>query len=136
MALVSNTSTNNGSVVIPDETKKMFPELVKMIMNSQSMNDQERNYWLQVLPVMTEEQVAELRNILETEIKKLAEIEKKYSSGGSGGGTKKDDKPKLTDEEIKELNRKKELERQKRREAEMMEAKENNPDDILAQLGL
>lgn len=136
MAVVSNTSNSSGGVIIPDETKKRFPELVKMIMNSQSMNDQERNYWLQVLPVMTEEQVAELRNILETEIKKLAEIEKKYSSGGSGGGSKKDDRPQLTEEEIKELNRKKQLERQKRREAEMREAKENNPDDILAQLGL
>ena len=59
---------------IPQETKKRFPDLVEMILASQSLNNEERNYWMQVLPEMNEAQVAELRDILETEKRKLEEI--------------------------------------------------------------
>ena len=65
---------------IPYITQKKFPELVKYIINSKSMDNEERNYWFKVLPSMTTEQVNELRDILVTEKRKLDEIERKYSS--------------------------------------------------------
>lgn len=115
-------------VTIPDETKQKYPDLVKMIMASKSMNNQERNYWLQVLPVMTEEQVQELRNILETEIKKLADIEKKYG--------KKPEKIELSKEDIKKMDEEKKKKRLERMAAEKKAAEKENPDDLLAELGL
>ena len=114
-------------IVIPDETKAKFADLVKMILESKSMNNQERNYWLQVLPVMTEEQVAELRDILETEIRKLAEIEKKYG--------KKKTPVELKPEDIARMEKEKRAKREEMRKAEQAAAKAQNPDDILAQLG-
>ncbi len=129
MADNSNAKKDDDvKVVIPDETKEKYPDLVKMIMDSKSMNNQERNYWLQVLPVMTEEQVQELRDILETEIKKLAEIEKKYG--------KKKEKVELSPEEIKKLDEEKRKKREALIAAEKEAAKKENPDDILAELGL
>jgi len=75
----SNENNDSVILVVPDETQVKYPNLVKLIIASKSMNNSERNYWLQVLPVMTTEQVAELRDILATEKRKLAEIDVKYS---------------------------------------------------------
>jgi|SRR6185295_19064946 len=71
------------TVIIPEEARKKYPDLVELILKSESMNDEERNYWLQVLPVMTDDQVKELRDILETEKKKLAAIDAKYSANNA-----------------------------------------------------
>ena len=60
--------------------KTKFPQLVQSIINSKSMDNKERNYWFQVLPKMTKDQVNELRDIIDTEKRKLNEIEKKHSS--------------------------------------------------------
>jgi len=122
------TSTNDPKLIIPDETQAQFPDLVKMILESKSMNNQERNYWLQVLPVMTQEQVSELRDILETEIKKLNEIEKKYSD-------KTEDK-KLTPEDIAKLDEEKRKKRQEQKQKEAEDRERENPDNILASLGV
>ena len=69
--------TGKPAVVIPDEVKEKYPELIPQILASQSMDDEERNYWFSVLPIMTEDQVAELRDILDTEKKRLAALDKK-----------------------------------------------------------
>lgn len=109
-------------LVVPEETKKQFPDLVELIVKSESMNNSERNYWLQVLPVMTEAQVAELRDILETEKRKLAEIDKKYEQS----------EPKNIDVEAVEKERR---EAAANREKEEEEArKSEDPDAILGQL--
>ena len=60
-------SAQSASLVIPDETKKKFPDLIKLILASESMNDEERQYWVNILPVMTPDQISSLRDILETE---------------------------------------------------------------------
>lgn len=52
-----------------------------MVVESKSMNDEERQYWLDVMPIMTEEQVANLRNILENEIKERAAADQAYQKG-------------------------------------------------------
>jgi hypothetical protein len=53
-------------------------ELKKLIAEAQSMNESERKYWLDLLPMMSEEQKLNLLNILTTEKRKLEEIDKKY----------------------------------------------------------
>ena len=66
-------SAQGGGFVIPSEAKEKFPELVAMIKVSQTMDLEEKNYWFSVLPIMTEDQIDELRDILESEKKKEEE---------------------------------------------------------------
>ncbi len=68
-----------AQLVIPDETKQKFPELVELILGSESMNDEERQYWINILPAMTPDQLKSLDKILTTEKKQLAAIDKKYA---------------------------------------------------------
>jgi len=127
-----------AGVVVPDEAKKKYPDLVKLILKSESMNTEEQNYWLQVLPVMTPDQVAELRDILETEKKKLAAIDAKYSTqkGRGVGARGKQPAKKLTEEELKrvEEKRKKAQKERKKKEAEHKEKDEETAEDLLSQL--
>lgn len=76
-----NIKENNNSVqlFIPNETQNNFPKLVQLIIHSQSMDNNERNYWFDKIPIMKKSELAELLNILETEKKKLEEINLKYS---------------------------------------------------------
>lgn len=72
------TGTPKKEYTIPDEVKQKYPDLVELIIASASMNDDERQYWFSILPIMTDDQVARLREILATEKQKLAEIDTKY----------------------------------------------------------
>ena len=72
-------------VEIPDTTSL---RLVDLLLKTDSMDTQEKLYWFEILPSMTEEQIDRLFDILETERIKLEELELKYQ------------------EEIKELNEK------------------------------
>ncbi len=74
----------SGSLNIPDEVRKRFPDLIALIFASQSMNDEERQYWVNILPIMTPEQIQNLRDILENERKQLAAIDKKYANQPRG----------------------------------------------------
>lgn len=64
---------------IPDMVRKTYPDLVPLILETESMNDDERQYWFQILPIMTDEQVKKLREILVNEKDQLAEIDKQYN---------------------------------------------------------
>ena len=68
-----------ATVQIPDELRKKFPELIELILKSESMNDEERQYWVNILPVMTPEQVQNLKDILVNEREQLAAIDRKYA---------------------------------------------------------
>ncbi len=67
------------AIVIPDEVKAKFGEIISLVLASESMNDEERQYWVNILPVMTPEQVQNLKDILDNEKKQLAAIDQKYS---------------------------------------------------------
>ncbi|OGJ63857.1 hypothetical protein A3C37_01280 [Candidatus Peribacteria bacterium RIFCSPHIGHO2_02_FULL_53_20] len=67
------------TIVIPPETQQKFGEIIALIQASESMNDEERQYWINILPIMTPEQVGNLRQILDNEKSQLAAIDKKYS---------------------------------------------------------
>lgn len=66
-------------LTIPVETRKKFGELIDLISGSESMNNEERQYWINILPVMTPDQVQNLQDILTNEKKQLEEIDKKYA---------------------------------------------------------
>ncbi|MDD4628215.1 MAG: hypothetical protein PHE68_02355 [Candidatus Peribacteraceae bacterium] len=68
-----------SAVKVPDDLKQKFPELIELVLKSESMNDEERQYWVNILPVMTPEQVQNLKDILVNERDQLAAIDKKYS---------------------------------------------------------
>lgn len=72
-----NTTTAD-KFTIPDEVQAKYPELVKLVTATESMDDNEKQYWFDILPSMTSEQVDHLFTILETEKTKLAELELKY----------------------------------------------------------
>jgi len=88
------------------------------------MDDNERQYWFDIMPSMTDEQVDRLYNILDTEKKKLEDLETKYQ------------------DEIKELNEKHLIEWQdfqlkdskKKIKEEESKDKESDAEDVLKML--
>jgi len=115
---------NSKTFYIADEIQAQYPELIKLVLETESMDDEERQYWFDIMPLMTDEQIDRLFNILETERKKLEELELKYQ------------------EEIKLLNEKHLIEWQefqlknskKKIKEEEAKEKDENPDDILKML--
>ncbi len=112
---------------ISDEMHTKYPELIKLILNTESMDDDERQYWFDIMPSMTDSQIDRLYNILETEKKKLEDLEVKYQK------------------EIKALNEKHLIEWQefqmkkakdkvKQAQAKDAAADDSDPDDVLKML--
>ncbi len=113
---------------IPEKFLKEEADLVALVIQSESMNDGERQYWFNLSEIMNAEQIDKLRDILTREREKLNEIEKKYGPM----------KPTLTPEEIAERNAQIQQERsQQQAELKAREAAaEKNHDDeaILSEL--
>lgn len=65
---------------IPESVKAQFPDLVALLIKTESMNDEERDYWFQVMPVMNEDQIVKLRTILVNEREQLKKIDEEYDS--------------------------------------------------------
>lgn len=64
---------------IPDKFLEAMPDLIILVLNSKSMDTQEdKQSWFNLLPMMNDEQIAKLRDILTREKQKLEEIETKY----------------------------------------------------------
>ena len=70
---------SSSTVTVPDELKAQFPEVIELILGSESMNNEERQYWINILPVMTPEQRENLQQILQNEKNQLKAIDAKYS---------------------------------------------------------
>jgi len=115
---------NWKTFTISDEILAKYDELIKMILVTESMDDDERQYWFDIMPSMTDIQVDRLYNILDTERKKLEELEVKYQ------------------DEIKELNEKHLIEWQEfqmkdsKKKIALAEAKDktDDTDDVLNML--
>lgn len=116
-----------ADLVIPDELKKKYPDLIQLILGSESMNDEERQYWVNVLPVMTPEQVDNLRDILESEKRQLAAIDEKYAPQVDAAKAK--EQALQTEEEMRKK-------REERAEKEMTaeEAEEKKTQELLAKI--
>ena len=65
---------------IEEDFVKKNPALVDLVLKTESMKDEERKYWFQLLPIMNEEQIKKLQNILQNEKDQLAELDQKYES--------------------------------------------------------
>lgn len=64
---------------VEDALAAKFPELIQLILNSEGVDYEDKNngreYWINKLPSMTEPQIKKLYDLLETERKKLAQLE-------------------------------------------------------------
>lgn len=68
-----------GQYTIPVEFIEQMPQLITLVLQSRSMEKaEEKQSWFSLLPLMNDEQIAKLNDILTREKTKLAEIEKKY----------------------------------------------------------
>jgi hypothetical protein len=116
-----------GSLVIPEETKKAFSDILALILSSESMNQEERQYWINILPIMSPEQVQNLKDILQNEKSQLEAIDAKYAQEIEHVGDK--ELTKQTEEDIRKK-------RQARQQAEEQHKKEEEKaaEDLLKQM--
>jgi hypothetical protein len=64
---------------IADEFLQKMPQTIELILRSKSMDShEEKQSWFTLLPMMNDEQMGKLNDILTREKQKLDEIEKKY----------------------------------------------------------
>ncbi len=69
---------NDFTFTILDEVEAKYHELVQLILSSESIDNNEKQYWFDIIPSMTDEQIDRLFNILETERRQLEELNIKY----------------------------------------------------------
>ena len=69
---------NNFTFTILDEIHVKYDELVKLVLGSESIDNNEKQYWFDIMPSMTDEQIDRLFNILMTEKRQLEELNVKY----------------------------------------------------------
>jgi len=74
-----SASFGQAGLVIPPEIQARFPELIALLLGSESMNTEERGYWINILPVMTPDQQKNLQDILQNEKSQLEAIDAKYA---------------------------------------------------------
>lgn len=109
---MADIKQNWKTFTISDEIQAKYPELIKLILATESMDNDERQYWFDIMPSMTDSQVDRLYNILETEKKKLEDLETKYQDEIKSLNEKhliewqefqlKDSKKKIKEEESKD----------------------------------
>lgn len=121
------TKKGMDGFTIPEPMVKGDPQLIELVIRSESMKDDERQYWFNLSEVMNTEQVEKLRDILVRERIRLAEIDHKY------GKTKID--PVEAARKAKEMAEKRARDKQllEQREAKA-KAEEKDADDILDEL--
>jgi len=124
---VATNTDDKSALSIPADIAEKYGDLIKLIKVSRSMDNSERQYWIDVLPIMSEDQVQNLRGILDNEKKQLDEATNAYS-----GGMKKNVKN-VANEFDEELYREKKLARVAAEKLHEAEEKENET-SILAEL--
>ena len=75
---MAQITRNNFTFTILDEIQLQYGELVELILGSESIDNNEKQYWFDILPSMTDEQIDRLFNILMTERHQLEELNIKY----------------------------------------------------------
>jgi hypothetical protein len=78
MSSAPQGSAASSGLVVPPDVQQKFGAIIDLIRASESMNDEERQYWVNILPIMTPEQIKNLQDILDNERKQLAAIDAKY----------------------------------------------------------
>ena len=122
------TTATPAEYNIPPVVLQKYPDLVELIKKTDSMSKDERNYWFQILPIMTDEQVVRLRKILDDEANQLTKLDSEYQT----------ELAKLNEKHLKEWD---DFERtQKRDELKKVESassaeEQKKQEDLLKQLG-
>jgi septal ring factor EnvC (AmiA/AmiB activator) len=112
---------------IPAAVMEKYPQLVELIKKTESMSDEEREYWFQILPIMTEDQVTRLRGILDEEKEQLQKLDAQYQ----------DELSKLNKKHLEEwdsFEKQKEREARKAAEASHEAEEQKAEENILAEL--
>ena len=112
---------------IPDTVKQQFPDLVPLIIQTESMNDDERQYWFQILPIMTDDQVKKLREILINEKTQLEKLDKEYQGEMAQINAKHES-------EWKEFEAKEKREKLKEAEGKAAAGEQTTQEDLLKKL--
>lgn len=82
--LVTDTGEDEQTVmqpetfIIPKLVQEKYSDLINLIKNTESMDDEEKQYWFQILPIMTVEQVGKLKTILNSEKEQLQSLDREY----------------------------------------------------------
>jgi hypothetical protein len=120
-------AATGGQSRIPDDIAQRYPDLEQLIMSTESMTPEERDYWFQILPIMTDQQIEKLRGILIHEREQLAKLDNEYEAELS----------KLNQKHVmewKEQEQKESREALKQKEEADQEAEASAEADILKQL--
>lgn len=112
--------------IIPRLVRDKFGDLVKSIYETESMDSEEREYWMQILPIMSDAQLAKLKEILLNEKKQLSQLDKEYRQGAS----KLSAAPALD-----EKKRKEKIHEIKRSEEVSEKAEQTQEEELLKKLG-
>ena len=113
---------------IPDEFLTNMPDIIILVLNSKSMdNPEEKQSWFTLLPMMNQEQIAKLRDILMREKQKLAEIEQKYEQ-------KKDELKTKYTQKREDMAYTKRMDEIKLQEAEHEKMEDQQADNLLTQI--
>lgn len=111
MADAGNPPQQMQNVIVPADVQARFPILVELIRASESMNNEERQYWINILPVMTPDQTKNLEEILVNEKAQLAAIDAKYA--GADAAT-----PGVSQKKLEDIDAERRQKREKRVKAE------------------
>ena len=104
---MANITQGDYTFVVSDAIQSQYPELVKLVLGSQSLDNTQKQYWFDILPSMSDDQIDRLFDILDTEKRKLEELDAKY------------------EEEVREINEKHFIEWQTLKAKEQKEAIQN-----------
>jgi tetratricopeptide (TPR) repeat protein len=75
---LSDSLKSNNLTVNDESFLKTQTELISLIIDTESMDKDEKQYWLHQLPNLADEQISRLLNILRTEKEKLANLEEDH----------------------------------------------------------
>ncbi len=75
---MAQITRNDFTFTILDEIHVKYGELVELVLGSESIDNNEKQYWFDIMPSMTDEQIDRLFNILMTERHQLEELNVKY----------------------------------------------------------
>lgn len=113
---------------IPDKFVQTLPDLVILILQSKSMDTQEeKQSWFTLFPMMTDEQIGKLRDILTREKQKLQEIDQKYAQ-------KKDSTYTKTTSSLDTAIQQQKIQQLQAHEASIQQKESAEADDLLTQI--
>lgn len=112
---------------VPADVAAKYPDLETLILATESMTNEERDYWFQILPIMTDEQIQKLRTILVNEKEQLSKLDSEYQA----------QLQKLDEKHMKEIEegaRRAKREALKKQEASHEEGETKAQEDLLKKL--